>query len=737
MIAALVAAMFVALQSVSAAACVANPGISLGIGENCTVTHTGKGDTVATVSDATGGATVTAVVGTPATDGVVTIEVTAGSPLGTAKVTISDTATDGNGDGDTLDPGEAAVTLATYDVTVLGFGIKSLAVKGDTDGVVSAGPQVTVVATVRSAVAASDVRLTVPTTGLSIQSRDATSGDLVDGTTQQQTRSVAAAGTQMLEFTVNTAGAPAGDYELTFTADQDGEFATTPSKPVTTAVTALGADPAADALAVARTADAETSQQVIQTLTLTIGEPGTGLASATLSLGNSVNDLPFTDKDETVAETGSDVAKAAGDADGKINLVVEAFDSLGGKANSSSVNQIIVIAPGGTISATRMNTADPPAAVTESGDSSLTLDEDGTTPPDVGQRTGISVSKADGKPGTVTVYAIVSGPGGAARTDNVVLTFSGPAASLTVADATESLLSVNTVGDNPETDPVEDDFVIQDTIKLQVTAEDSGGNSAVPPTGGVSIVITDPNGKRQGNAVIERSQPTKGADGNYYITLTGTGSAAKPLASGTWSIDVKSGSLEASATFAVAGAPADVDVTASQTSSDTIGDVITITASVTDKDGNTVSDGTMVMFDVSMNTGLSAIGTGHKGKATKDGSAAVKYAVTGAGHSVVSATAGDATGVVVIDSTAGAPAPVEEAPTEPSLSDFSGTSGLVSYSGPDATASELMALLAGRASSIWLSVNGSWVLYANVDGAMVPGSSDFTVTSGDVLYISN
>jgi len=76
-------------------------------------------------------------------------------------------------------------------------------------------------------------------------------------------------------------------------------------------------------------------------------------------------------------------------------------------------------------------------------------------------------------------------------------------------------------------------------------------------------------------------------------------------------------------------------------------------------------------------------------------------------------------------------------PAGPSLSDFSGTSGLVSYNGPDATASALSVLLAGRASAIWLSNNGSWVLYASVDGAMVPGSSDFTVTSGDVLYISN
>ncbi|MCY4670453.1 MAG: hypothetical protein OXC29_21005, partial [Rhodococcus sp.] len=605
-----------------------------------------------------------------------------GVAIGTAVVTI--TITDTKGTGDTEDDTTETVT---YDVTVLGFGIKSLAVKGDTDNVVSAGPQVTVVATVRSAVTDSDVRLTVPTTGLSIQNRN-TDGALQDGTTQQQTQSVATAGTQMLEFTVNTAGAPAGDYTLTFTADNDGNFATTSSNPI--------AEPdGGDADDAAKATRLENSKQEIDTLTLTIGDPGTGLASATLSLGNSANDLPFTDKDETVAESGSDVAKATGDADGKINLVVEVFDSNGGKSNSSAVDQIIVIAPDGKIEATRTNTADTPVRVTESGDSSLTLDEDGTDPPDVGQRTVVTVSKEDQKPGQVTVYAIVSGPGGAARTDDITLTFSGPAASLSIADATESLLSVNTLGDDPDTDDkVETDFVIKDTIKLLVTAEDEGGNSAVPPTGGVSIVITDPDGKRQGASVIARSQPTRSTtDGKYYITLTGTGSAAKPLASGTWSLTAKSGKLEAEAAFAVAGAPADVAVSASSTSSDTIGDVIVVTASVTDKDGNTVSDGTSVMFDVSENTGLSAIGTGHSGKATKNGSASVKYAVTGAGSSVVSAEAGDATGVVVIVSTAGT-TDDDAADEEASVACLSNLNGFATWScSVESSASEIFGLV--------------------------------------------
>ncbi len=712
-LAGLVAALFVALQPVSAANCALNPGLTLGFNQNCDI------DVAKLHKDATGlaeviptgeSAILASSAATAATDDAETnFNLVAGTTPGTRTVNL--TAADGYNTPDDADSDPDVIEGASFEVTVAGFGIAKVEVVGDTDNVVSAGAPVMVRATIRSAAAGAEVRLTVPTTGLSISTGTADAPE----TSQVQEMDVPATTTDdplgVVTFTVNTAGAPAGDYTLTFTADNDGDFA----------------DDAGTAT--------EGDKRDTATLTLTIGEPGEGLASATLSLGNSEEDLPFTDANEAVAETGSAAA-----ADGSIDLVVEVFDSNGNKANSSAINQIIVIAPNGTITsshATGVGT-DAASATTAGGDSSATLDEKddetgGNEPGDVGQRTVITVSKTDNKPGSVTVYAIVSGPGGAARTEDVTLTFSGPAASMNIADATESLLSVNVDGDD-DNDTVDPDEY--DTIKLVVTAEDAGGNTTAPPTGNVSIVITDPDGKRQGTSVIGRSQPTK-EGAKYLITLTGKGTATEPLTAGNWTLTATSGKLEAEATFAVAGAPADVAVSASSTSSDAIGDVITVTASVTDKDGNTVSDGTTVTFSASGNNAiLAAIGTGHgdSGTATKNGEASVKYAVVGAGTSVVSAVAGDATGVTVVISTAGA---ADSADRGPRLGDLSGTSGLVSYSGPDATASELMALLAGRASSIWLSVNGSWVLYASVDGAMVPGSSDFTVTSGDVLYISN
>ena len=698
-LAALVAAMFVALQSVSAAACVANPGISLGIGENCTVTHSGKGDTVAVVSEATDGVTITTNAPAITEEGEVTIEVTTGSATGTATVTISDTATDLNNDNDTTDPGEGSVELAKYEVTVLGFGIKSLAIEDDNDNVVSAGPQVTVVATVRSAVSGSQVRLTVPTTGLSIQNRATADPTMLgDGTTQQQTRTVGGADTQVVEFAVNTAGAPTGDYTLTFTADQNG-FGTAPAD------------------------SGEGAKEVTQTLVLTIGDPGTGLASATLSLGNSKADTPYTEDDESAAETGTAPA-ASGDG---INLVIEAFDSLGGKANAGSIDQVIVIAPGGAVTAGAGNTAE--VATNQSG-ATFTEDKAEDNPADnVGSTMVITVEKADDKPGMVTVYAIVSGSGGAATTESLTLSFSGATDSIAVADATDTLRSVNV-------DTDDDGTVDNDTVTLAATGADSGG-IANDPGMGFSITISDSEGNRVNSDKMVASLGDY-AGGKRDVTVTGKGATGAALKAGEYTVKLKKGDLEASGMFSVAGSAANVTVTASAMSSDSIGDVITVTATVTDADGNAVSGGTSVMFDVSEDTGLAAIGTGHAGKGTKDGAASVRYAVVGAGHSVISATADDATGVIVIDSTAGATdmaMPEEEA----SVACLSNLAGFSTWScGVETSASEIFGFVSARgATAIHLWNGSAWVRYSVVDGTMVPGSSDFMVAENDILYISN
>ena len=698
---ALLGAMFVAMGSASAAGlgpCNANPDITLGFGDSCTIEVKKLDDkadnTPATVP--TAGAEI--VTGASVSGGVLTIQ--AGSVAGSTTVTVTKPDEDSDG---------SRENVKTFNVNVAGFGIESVTIVGDNDNVVAAGSPVTARVTLRSPAASPTVTLTVPTTGLSIVTGTGAS----TATTQSQTLAApmtAASATTyaQYDFMVNTAGAPAGEYTLTFAADNDPNTANVAGSSV----------------------EAEKADSV--TLTLTIGEPGTGLSSAMLSLGNSAEDLPYTDKDEAVAEDGTEDAST-----GHINLVIEAFDSRDGNANSSAISQIIVIAPGGKINTQHETTADE-ATSKVSSSSSATLSEMRNAggmliSDDVGQRTVVEIMKDDKKPGSVTVYAIVSGPGGAATTNEITLTFSGPPTSLTLGDASETLLSVNVDGDDA------DELPDEDMIKLLVSATDAGGNNATPPSS-ASVVITDPNGKRLGDDRIEDEWPTAAsADGKRYLMLTGKGSTSAPLAAGEYTVKVTSGKLEATAMFAVAGNPSTVDVSASATSSDMIGDVITVTAAVTDADGNKVSDGTSVQFDVSSNTGLAAIGTGHMGKDTKDGMASVKYAVVGAGHSVVSATAGGATGVIVIDSTAGMVEEEAMPEEEASVSCLSELSGFATWScGVEADASAIFDMVTGRGVSAIHLWNGStWVRYSVVDDAMVPGSSDFMVTENDILYISN
>ena len=620
---------------------------------------TSDDDTIATVaySDSNDQATVT------------------GVAAGSTTVTITDSATD-----------DTKLPDLEYEVVVLPFGFNKIEFDGDSDGIVAAGTQVTVTATLQSQSNDSTVNLTIPTTGLSIA--------ITDGTTQSRTEDTNDASDtdpaeKQASWTLNTAGAPEGDYTLTFTADLNGS---------------------AD--------NAEGVSNVTDTITLTVGEAGEGLAAASLSPNNVKGDpvAPSPDADATPDATNKRFGST-------IYLLVSSTNSLGNAANDADVNQVIVFAVGATVDG--------------DANSKTYSETDDATQDNVGANQPVAISKDS--PGTVDVSATVIGPAGDVKTDTLTLVFSGDAETLSLGDPDDQLGQQG------------------DSITVELTAVDEAGNpAAINPLQTTSVKLLDADGETAGNVSASEAQKidTKGTDDTEddsdigtVVVITISSDPNEKADTGTYTLEVMLGSKStATVDFEIVGGSANVDVEASASSSDTIGDVITVTASLTDEAGNPVIDGTEVNFSASANTGLAAIGSNHantnaadedsNGPVTKDGSASVKFAVVGAGTSVVSATAGDtgATGVAVVISTAGM---ADAMDAEPSLSDFSRLSGLVSYSGPDATASALSSLLAGRASAIWLSNDGSWILYASVDGAMVPGSSDFTVTSGDVLYISN
>ncbi len=141
-------------------------------------------------------------------------DVTANATSATAELTAQTSA--GNQHVEvTMGSGEALKVLKKIRVTVTALGITKIEVDGDSDGVVKAGDPVMLKVTSHSASAAARARLTVPTTGLSI---DNGSG----GTTQRFANIGAPAEPGIFTFNIITDGAPNGTYTLTVVIDDNG-----------------------------------------------------------------------------------------------------------------------------------------------------------------------------------------------------------------------------------------------------------------------------------------------------------------------------------------------------------------------------------------------------------------------------------------------------------------------------------------------------------------------------------
>ena len=483
--------------------------------------------------------------------------------------------------------------------------------------------------------------------------------------------------------------------------------------------------------------------------TFTVGDAGLGLSSAALSLGNRVHDDPATLTDETKPESGSDSATGNG-----INLVVTASNSLDNKADNSSIDQITVIAPGGDITINPAMVDDPddvaaphgkrPLFVTTTEDNSSSLDEDvmraagsnGTalTGDAIRQAMSITVNKADDQPGTVDVYVILSGKG-AAISNTVTLTFTGPNDALSIGEPSDTLLAFTEVTTLPE-------VLRRDVISFDLGALDAGGNAGGVPD--VRVRILNPDGKVVNEDSIDVEQgPNSKKVPNAKLTLTSLNDALTPLDAGTYTVKITSaGGLTASGEFMVVGRADGVEVSVDTNTPSAVGEIITATATVT-ADGEMVPNGTIVTFNANDVAGdgdsvLVAVGSGAVQR-TIGGTATASFVAVGPGSSVVSATAHRTTAVQVIASTAGAVEAEAMPEEEASVACLSNLNGFATWAcGVESSASEIFGLVSGRGATALHLWNGSaWVRYSVVDGTMVPGSSDFMVAENDILYISN
>ena len=496
---------------------------------------------------------------------------------------------------------------------------------------------------------------------------------------------------------------------------------------------------------------------------LTVGEAGAPLASAVIGYGKyTPQDVDGPDDEASTVEDNIPLALcgAAGPTDtpddasasftSEICLFVQSLNSLGEETDDPVISEIVVSAPTGVIKPVDADNNAVSTTNTDFGNNSLSFPVADASP-----KLFFTVSK--GSEGTVDVSVIVIGAGtaGFASVGPESLTFSGTADVFEVADAASTLHN-STIADavadddgdgtdtttdppqtaaNADTDP--NDETDPPTVKLLVTAVDKAGNSADPLVGGYTITIKDADDKAVAPSKISATQPTKGADNKTNITITGYGTATVPLATGEYTVEVKLGANSDTASFTVSGSAANIDLAIENTTV-AVGEVVTVTATVTDADGNKVIEKTPVDFEVAGALTLKLLGAdtdGSVGAGTKDGVASARALVTmGSGSAAFVVSTGTVYETITVSTDA-----ADAADEAVSLACLSATNGFATYTcDMDSSASELFGLVSGRGATAVHLWNGSdWVRYSVVDGAMVPGSSDFTVTEDDILYISN
>lgn len=438
------------------------------------------------------------------------------------------------------------------------------------------------------------------------------------------------------------------------------------------------------------------------------------VASAVLELDYVTYDLPLTSKNEGVRESGT-VPASGGD----IWLKLTIFNDLDKPAANTDLTAVTVIGPNGTIGLYAANAANTQRDEATQRGSDGTHAFSHTTAAEITHTMYIKVESAE--PNAISVYALVNGK---VRSDTVDLVFTGATSAIEVTDATKTLASKD------------------GSITFTVTGMDAAGNGGTDLSAGqVSARIFDSEGNPvASNPSVAKAQAKKAdkvTDDPTKVTVTVTTDEETAAESGEYTLEVllsSNAKTKQSATFNIAGPAASIELSADPAMGTMIGEHVSVTATVTDDAGVGVPDGTSVRFSTTSGGGVALISAADA--STKDGVATATLGVSGSGTTFVYAISGEASGTLTFESTAGGDA----ADRAPSLSDFAnnGMPGTTAWLGPDAQASDLLALLAGRASAIWLSNGETWVLYAMTgDGAMVPGSVNFSVTAGSVLYISN
>ena len=354
--------------------------------------------------------------------------------------------------------------------------------------------------------------------------------------------------------------------------------------------------------------------------------------------------------------------------------------------------------------------------------------------------------KAPPQPGTAGVEATVVGRDGSTFTERIDLTISGSATEIASSGEMPRVHSSATEDDD------------RDVIRIPISASDGDGNAARMPTNAAALVrgidgVVVPAGRLTSEVKCTDAERLR-----CSVEIVVTAPASSPLAAGAYTATVTGrgiGSTEVG--FAAAG-PAETIGLAVPAVGDLPGlaGSFTATASVTDKDGVPVADGTWVVFRTTAASGGSSsaivtrpVPSDHDGNAntaavrraqTKNGAAEGTITIVANGIAILTATVNGKSVNEPIDTrvtTIAAAGPAVRFET----SDGAAATGVMAiWSSAEVSNAREALEQAPGARIVWLWNGRTWIRWGTTaDGAPLPGSNPtpFVILPGDRLWFAN
>ena len=393
----------------------------------------------------------------------------------------------------------------------------------------------------------------------------------------------------------------------------------------------------------------------------------------------------------------------------------------GGKASArGSVASVLVTSSSGTLRASTNV-----GGCTGNAGLACQIDQDNITASNADKIFIYVKHPGSGKSGKASVMArVLSTSGTSIATDPVEITFAGALDKLTISEPTGGVLNVGTSGDT------------RDQLTLSVTGEDKTGNKVTVPSATGTPTVKGPDGKTVTGVTInwplqdnnDANIPDK--DGNPQVRVTVDRESNNKLAAGEYTLSIRAGKT-ATQKFTVSGDTASV-VLSEPEGELTINSRITVEATVNDAEGNAVPDGTEITWLEQQAGTVPVLVKVSSQDKTKAGKATGTFLVVGTGTGWVTATSGSENGIklVTIPSAPETPADITDNITITTPDTFSIWQGQTR-----GRASDLLAGL-NNVSNIWLYQNRTWLRYGLADGREIPGSFDFEMTRGSLLWLS-